>query len=282
MRDRLVVNYRSIYLIGSLRNARIPQIATRLRTKNTEVFENWYSAGSGADDAWRDYERGRGHTYEQALSNHSAKHVYAFDHFHLNRCHAAVLALPAGRSGHTEAGFMSGQGKPVFMLLDEEGEPERLDVMSQFFSGVFHTVDDVHTAIDCYSWPKIPLLPFFTVMDASWLAGLWEGDGTFCLTGNVPRMLLQMSDYDVIERAASIMKTNVWKQNLTVTGKRMWGTGCNGLTAVEWMRIIRPYMGQRRQKQIRCTVQGWLSRRKYRQQDKDWWLRMFNLQERVS
>lgn len=267
----------SLYVIGSLRNPEVPAIAADVRCLGVEVFDNWYSAGQQADDAWRDYERARGHDYQTALNNHSARHVYAFDRFHLNRCHGAILTLPAGRSGHLEAGFAAGQGKPVFMLLDKDGEPERLDVMSQFLYRVCTDIPDLHAAIAAYPWPKLPNIPSVSVTDAQWLSGLLEGEGAFCLTGKVPRLILQMTDRDVVEHAASILDSKVWRHPPTSAGKPVWACGRSGLTAVEWMRILRPYLGARRQSQIVATVQGWLNQRGYRRQDKQWWESVFHL-----
>jgi len=52
-----------------------------------------------------------------------------------------VLVLPAGKSGHLELGYMIGQGKPGYILLD--GEPERFDVMYNFATGVFTNLSDL-------------------------------------------------------------------------------------------------------------------------------------------
>jgi hypothetical protein len=52
---------------------------------------------------------------------------------------AAVLLAPAGRSAHLELGWMLGQGKRGYVLLD--GEPERYDVMLRFATGVYLDID---------------------------------------------------------------------------------------------------------------------------------------------
>lgn len=122
-----------IYLIGSLRNPKVPEIANALRGSGFEVFDDWYSAGPTADDTWRDYEQGRGHTYSEALSGFAARHVFAFDREHLDRSTAVVLVLPAGKSGHLELGYGIGRGKAGYILLDT---PDRWDVMYQFATRV--------------------------------------------------------------------------------------------------------------------------------------------------
>ena len=130
----------NIYLIGSLRNAQIGEIANKLRAAGHEVFDDWYAAGPEADDYWQKYEIAKGHNYVQGLQGYAAKHVFSFDKFHLDRNDIAVLALPAGKSAHLELGYVIGCGKPGYILLDN---PDRWDVMYQFASGVFYSVDDL-------------------------------------------------------------------------------------------------------------------------------------------
>jgi hypothetical protein len=134
-----------LYLIGSLRNELVPALASEIRSKtNWEVFDDWFSAGPEADDYWKMYERNRGSTYEEALAGHAAQHVFQFDKHHLDTSDAAVLLLPAGRSGHLELGYMVGRGKPGYILLDraylEEG---RWDVMYSFATKIFTSEKDL-------------------------------------------------------------------------------------------------------------------------------------------
>lgn len=127
---------KSVYLIGSLRNPKVPELAAYLRSQGFDVFDDWYAAGPKADDHWQDYEKARGHTFPQALKGYAATHVFGYDKSHLDRCAAGVLMLPAGKSGHLELGYMAGQGKPTFIVM--ETEPERFDVMYRFATGVFY------------------------------------------------------------------------------------------------------------------------------------------------
>ncbi len=129
---------KSIYLIGSLRNPRVTEVAKFLREQGFDVFDDWMAAGPEADDYWQKYETERGHTYAEALQGYAAKHVYEFDLLHLNRCDIGVLLLPAGKSGHLELGYMIGKGKPGFICLDIGAveAPTRYDVMYQFATGI--------------------------------------------------------------------------------------------------------------------------------------------------
>jgi hypothetical protein len=131
-----------IYLIGSLRNEKINTIASKIRDAGHEVFDDWFAAGPEADDYWQKYETAKGNNYKQGLEGYAAKHVYEFDKFHLDRNDIAILALPAGKSGHLELGYMIGKGKIGYILFDET-MPDRWDVMYQFATGVFFTLDSL-------------------------------------------------------------------------------------------------------------------------------------------
>ena len=127
-------------MIGSLRNPKVPIIANILRDQGHSVFDDWYAAGEKADDAWRDYERGRGRTYAEALQGLAAKHVFSFDYKHLEEADTVILILPAGKSGHLELGWAIGRGKRGYILVDD---PERWDTMYQFADGVYTDILDL-------------------------------------------------------------------------------------------------------------------------------------------
>lgn len=135
-----------LYLIGSMKNPQIPEIANRIReATGFEVFDDWHCVGPEADDYWKDYELRRGHSYAKALQGWHAKNVFNFDKYHLDRADATVLVLPAGRSAHLELGYMIGCGKPGFILLD--GADCRFDVMYQFATGVASTEAELLTML---------------------------------------------------------------------------------------------------------------------------------------
>ncbi len=132
---------RSIYVIGSMRNPRVPEIAQALRGLGIEVYDDWHSSGPESDDRWQAYEKARGRTYREALAGYHAQNVFALDKLHLDRCDAALLVLPAGKSGHLELGYTLGRDKPGYILL--EGEPDRFDVMTLFATAIFTSVDEM-------------------------------------------------------------------------------------------------------------------------------------------
>ena len=141
---------KSIYLIGSLRNEKIPTIANEMRTWGWDVFDDYLAVGPEADDFWKTYEQGRGHTYAGALSGYAAKHIFEFDKFHLDRCDIAVLVMPAGKSCFLELGYMIGQGKPGYILYPDGDPDDRYDVMFQFCKDVAFSMEELKSmmAID--------------------------------------------------------------------------------------------------------------------------------------
>jgi hypothetical protein len=133
-----------LYLIGSLRNPRVPELAKRLRKElpDVEVFDDWYSAGFEADDMWKTYEQGRGRDYQQALAGYAAKHVWEFDKHHLDRASHVLLVLPAGKSGHMEVMYgRYGVRAETAILLDPEDC--RWDVMYQFIPTILSNDNDI-------------------------------------------------------------------------------------------------------------------------------------------
>jgi nucleoside 2-deoxyribosyltransferase len=137
-----------IYLIGSLRNKNIPELGKKIRKKGFEVFDDWFSPGPEADDFWRKYEKVRGSTYKEALNNWAAKHIFEFDKFHIDRADIGIMLMPAGKSGHLELGYMIGQGKPCYILFDEE--PERWDIMVSFAKDIYFKEEDLLKELEKY------------------------------------------------------------------------------------------------------------------------------------
>lgn len=85
--------------------------------------------------------------------------------------------------------------------------------------------------------------------DIAWLAGLLEGEGCFYLNrGRYPGIRLQMSDQDVVERAAVMLGGRARLQDPPSRQGRLpsWVVTKGGPDALAVMRLIRPYMGIRR------------------------------------
>lgn len=134
----------SVYLVGSLRNSRVPLLANRLREEHPEIefFDDWHGAGPHADDHWKEYEQERGRTYQEALGGFAARHVFGFDKYHIDRCTHCLLVLPAGKSGHMEITYAEyGAGSKTAILLDPTDV--RWDVMYQFIPTILNNDEEI-------------------------------------------------------------------------------------------------------------------------------------------
>ena len=131
-----------LYLIGSLRDRKVPIIGEQLRqTTQYEIFDQWWTASEDADDWLRDYFRYRKMSYKDAIHSYAARHIFDFDKHHLDRADVGVLVMPAGKSCHLELGYLVGQGKPGYVLFDTE--PERVDIMYNFATNIFFNIEDL-------------------------------------------------------------------------------------------------------------------------------------------
>lgn len=132
---------KSIYLIGSLKNKWISEVAGALRGLGYDVFDDWRSPGPDADDHLRDYYRERGFNYREIMESYSARQIFEYDKKHLDRCDCAIMVMPAGKSGHFELGTVIGAGKPGYILFD--AEPDRVDIMHGFATGIFLNMEEM-------------------------------------------------------------------------------------------------------------------------------------------
>jgi hypothetical protein len=131
-----------VYLIGALKNERIPAIANALEAETGyEVFADWFTPGPDADEYLRKYVIERKGGIREALNGYAVRHVFEFDKEHIDRADAVVMVMPAGKSGHLELGYAIGKGTPGFILF--EAEPERFDVMWKFATGVAFKIEEL-------------------------------------------------------------------------------------------------------------------------------------------
>lgn len=90
-----------------------------------------------------------------------------------------------------------------------------------------------------------------TSEEAAWVAGILEGEG--CFDGNAgkacyPRIRVQMTDLDVIERLQSLTGGRItYPKNKRAHWKQTALLVINGRSLVEpVLRAVRPWMGARR------------------------------------
>lgn len=75
---------------------------------------------SDVDEDWQNWTPEK---YVEKLNHPIAEDGFNKDFNAMKWADCCVLVLPSGRSAHTEAGWMKGQGKPTIVLIDKV-EPE--------------------------------------------------------------------------------------------------------------------------------------------------------------
>ena len=135
-----------VYILGSLRNPRVPEVAALVRKAGHQAFDDWYSPGPETDEKWQEYEKARGRSYKEALLGEHAEAAFQLDKRNLDTSEAAILGGPYGKSAMAEMGYLRGRGVPVYVLLD--GEPERFDLMLKFANSVHYDPEEIIHRLD--------------------------------------------------------------------------------------------------------------------------------------
>lgn len=126
--------YRSVYVASSWRNLLQPGVVAALRAAGLEVYD-FRNPAPGVTDGFRwsaidpDWLKWTPRDWREALAHPIAQRGYACDRGGMDASECCVLVLPSGRSAHLEAGFMAGQGKPVYTLALEPVEPDLMHLL---------------------------------------------------------------------------------------------------------------------------------------------------------
>ncbi len=133
-----------IYLASSWRNPDQPTVLKRLRHEGFEVydFRNPHPGNHGfhwseIDTNWENWTPWE---FIAALKHEQVMVGFSLDFAAMNLCDVCVLVMPCGRSAHLELGYMLGQGKPGYILLDDSGEPE---LMYRIVTGLCTGINDM-------------------------------------------------------------------------------------------------------------------------------------------
>lgn len=138
-----------VYLVGALKNQRVPHIGNLLRSAGFDVMDEWFTPGKEADLNWQAYETLRGRSYSEALRGRSATNTFLFDRSYIDMADVVILAMPAGKSAMLELGYAKGMGKKSYLFLDGV-EPERYDIMPGFVDKVLGTEEDLMNEMENY------------------------------------------------------------------------------------------------------------------------------------
>ncbi len=127
-----------IYLASSWRNDLQQAAVGLLRKYGHEVYDFKNPAPNDTGFAWSEIDPNwldwTAEQFIEALKHPISERGFAFDFNAMQEAEACVLFLPCGRSAHTEAGWMKGAGKKVYVVTLDGQEPE---LMYKLFDGVF-------------------------------------------------------------------------------------------------------------------------------------------------
>lgn len=100
-----------------------------------------------------------------------------------------------------------------------------------------------------------------TETEIAWLAGLLEGEGYFAFRTNrknkrTPAIVLKMTDLDIVQRAQKLMDAkSIYVDNAQREGRKVsYTTAVIGYKAIDIMKAILPYMGERRGERIKESL----------------------------
>lgn len=137
-----------IYVASSWRNKYFPAVVEALRAKGHEVYDFRNPPHGGNGFRWTDIDEKALEwsfdEYSEGLHHPKAERQFKADLEALEWADTCVLVLPSGRSAHTEAGWMAGAGRRVFVYIPEMQEPE---LMYKLFDGVAGSMEDMLEAI---------------------------------------------------------------------------------------------------------------------------------------
>lgn len=137
-----------IYVASSWRNKYYPAVVEALRAKGHEVYDFRNPPHGGNGFRWTDIDEKALEwsfdEYAEGLHHPKAERQFKADLEALEWADTCVLVLPSGRSAHTEAGWMAGAGRRVFVYIPEIQEPE---LMYKLFDRVAGSMEDLLEAI---------------------------------------------------------------------------------------------------------------------------------------
>lgn len=133
-----------IYVASSWRNEYQPMVVEILRSMGHEVYDFRNPTEGNTGFAWSeidpDWMNWTSDAYVSALKHPVAEAGFKLDFDAMKWADACVMVLPCGRSANTEAGWMKGAGKKVWVYTPVKQEPE---LMYKIFDGILTSVDDL-------------------------------------------------------------------------------------------------------------------------------------------
>jgi hypothetical protein len=140
---------KKIYVASSWRNELQIYVVNELRKAGHEVydFRNPPSGLKGfswseIDPKWKEWKTDE---YKKALLHERSVEGFNSDFDGMKWADICVMVLPCGRSANTEAGWMKGAGKTVYVLQLINQEPE---LMYKIYDDIFANISELLKVLD--------------------------------------------------------------------------------------------------------------------------------------
>jgi len=133
-----------IYVASSWRNTHQQRVVELLRELGHKVYDFKNPQPGNKEFAWseidEDWEQWTTEQYYEALKHPIADAGFKSDFDAMKWADACVMVLPCGRSANTQAGWMKGAGKKVFVYSPIKQEPE---LMYKIYDAMFVGEHDI-------------------------------------------------------------------------------------------------------------------------------------------
>ena len=126
------------YVASSWRNIFQQRVVELLRSMGHEVYDFKNPAPGNTGFSWSEidenWEQWSTDEYMEALKHPIAEKGFNSDFDAMKWADVCIMVLPCGRSANTEAGWMKGAGKKVYVYQPIPQEPE---LMYKIYDGIF-------------------------------------------------------------------------------------------------------------------------------------------------
>lgn len=147
-----------IYVASSWRNMTQQSLVKELRKRGHLVYDFRHPEGRNDHNVWESVSSWHGlksayqqnaltpENFEAMLQDKKAIERFKEHSEAMSDADTCILLVPCGRSAHCEAGWMSGQGKRVFVL--DIGSTAKPELMYLLFNGYTYKVEDIYKWVD--------------------------------------------------------------------------------------------------------------------------------------
>jgi nucleoside 2-deoxyribosyltransferase len=144
---------KSVYVASSVKNPHQPLVVLMLKQLGYEDVYDFHhpsadQKGFRWDDISPEWQQWSPEEWRVALASPAAKKGYKADREGMDRSECCVLVLPCGRSAHLEAGFMAGQGKPVFTLALDKQQADLMSLLLGPPENICISLDELAKALE--------------------------------------------------------------------------------------------------------------------------------------